>query len=954
MKKRVTIGLILIALILIWWGLSIYPDWLWFEKLHYSSVFWTMIFSKFGIGVGIWLFLMILVALNIWLAGRSRALSRPRPAPGSGGDLLAQFGLSGKSAGFLLAALVIVISFVIAQKGASQWDMILRFFHQVPFSKFDPVFGKDMGFFVFSLPFYLFLQNGLIVLFVFAAIMTVVWYLKEGAIQVTNLDELVQAEGKQISAPKIVLDPRAIKHLIFLGGIVVLLLAWGYRLKMFSLLYSTSGAAFGACYTDIHVRLPVYGALIFLSIAFALLLFVSVFKTRTRLLLMSGGVWIGLIVLLSTLLPMAVQKIAVKPNELAKESPYIKYNIEATRQAYNLNRIKEVEFPVADTLTEEDVSSHKNTIQNIRIWDKRPLLQTYNQLQSIRLYYEFKDVDVDRYQLEGSYRQVMLSARELAVSQLPPQANTWVNRYLTYTHGYGLAASLVNKVTSEGLPDLIIKDLPPSINVDMKIDRPEIYYGEKTDEFVLVKSKTKEFDYPKGDENVYTHYQGTGGVPVSSFIRRALFSLEFLDPQILFTTSLGPDSRIMYNRRIDRRVRAIAPFLDYDGDPYLVVSQGRLMWIQDAYTTSNMFPYSTRTFLYSRNRLNYIRNAAKISIDAYNGDVNFYITDEKDPIVRTYSKIFPHLFKPFSEMPDDLRKHVRYPKDLFKVQADIYRTYHMKDVQVFYNQEDLWQMPDEIYGSSRQKMEPYYIIIRLPKQKTEEYVLMLPFTPSKKDNMIAWLAARCDVPNYGNLIVYKLPKEKLVFGPMQIEARIDQQTHISKELSLWSQRGSNVIRGNLLAIPLQDTFIYVEPVYLQAEQSDMKPAQPASPQGRRSRRPGARTADFSPGTGNLGAAALPELKRVIVSFGNRVVMEEDLETALLGVLGRKAKTLAETPPGELMKFPAVSGSAREALDHFIKARDLLRQGDWAGYGKELKILEGILNRMAAKSPEGKE
>ena len=952
MKTKWTIGALLVILLIAWWALSIYPDWLWFGKLSYSSVFWTMLMSKFGIGVAIWLLLMLLVAINLWFAGRMKALARPRPATSPEGDILAQFGLSGKSAGLLLWALVAVISFIIAQKGAAQWDMVLRFFHQQPFGSNDPLFNRDIGFYVFSLPFYLFLQNGLLVLFVFAGIATIAWYLKNGAIQVTNLSEFAQGQGKPVPAPKIDMDTHAIKHLIFLGGIIALLLAWGYRLKMFNLLYSTSGATFGAGYTDVHVRMPVYTVLIFLSLAFALVLFFNAFKTRTKQIWLSGGIWLALIILLGTLLPVVVQKVIVRPNELTKEAPFIDHNIKYTRQAYNLNKIKEVTFPVADTLTMQDISEDQATIQNIRIWDKRPLLQTYNQLQSIRLYYDFNDVDVDRYFIKNSYRQVMLSARELSVNQLPPQANTWVNRHLIYTHGYGLASSPVNKVTSEGLPDLLIKDLPPSIDIDMKIDHPEIYYGEKTNEYVFVNTQTKEFDYPKGDQNVYTHYQGTGGVPINSFVRRALFALEFFDPQILFTNYLTPESKIMYNRRIDRRVRAIAPFLNYDGDPYLVVSGGRLFWIQDAYTTSNMFPYSTKLSRFFNRRLNYIRNSVKVVIDALDGNVNFYIADEKDPIIKTYVSIFPNLFKPFSKMPKNLKNHVRYPKDLFNVQSDIYRTYHMKDVQVFYNQEDLWQFPDEIYGSNRQKMEPYYIIIRLPREKEEEYVLMLPYTPSKKDNMIAWLAARCDEPNYGNLIVYKLPKEKLVFGPMQIEARIDQQTQISKELTLWSQRGSRVIRGNLLAIPIQDTFIYVEPVYLQAKQSESDTPQPAAPQTRALRRRSAATNTTASG-GTMEAAALPELKRIIVSFGNRVVMREGLEDALYEVLGEQPPADSETaaPAPQSLELPTTQASPEAALKHFNRARELLRQGDWAGYGKELRALENILNQLAAKGAE---
>jgi uncharacterized membrane protein (UPF0182 family) len=949
MKRGWLIGLVFAALILFWWVFSIYPDWLWFGKLNYSSVFWTMLLSKFSFGLANWLLFMLILAVNVYVASRYKSRFPVKSARGGEGEYHAPLGLSAKSGSLLLGAVVLVISLVIVSMGSSEWDVVLRFFHQQPFGGKDPIFDRNMAFYVFSLPFYLFLQSDLLTLFVLSAIITVGWCLKNGAIQVTNLEGFPQAEGKQAAAPKIDIDPRAMGHLIFLGGIIVLLLAWGYRLKMFNLLYSTAGAAPGAGYTDVHVNLISYGIMIFVSLAFALVLFISAFRTRKKLVWLSVGIWLGLILLLTTIIPMVVQKTVVKPNELAKESPYIHYNIQYTREAYNLNMINEVSFPAGEKLTAQNIQSNQATINNIRIWDERPLLQTYNQLQSIRLYFEFNDVDVDRYQINGSYRQVMLSGRELNVNALPPQANTWVNRHLIYTHGYGLIMNPVNKVTSEGLPDLLIKDLPPVIDFDMRIEHPEIYYGEKTDGYVLVKTKTEEFDYPKGDENVYTHYEGAGGVPINSFIRRILFSLEFLDPQILFTTSLGPESRIMYNRSIDRRVRAIAPFLDYDGDPYLVVSGGRLKWIQDAYTTSNMVPYSTRSYDYFNKNLNYIRNSVKVVIDAYNGGVSFYMIDQKDPIVRTYSSIFPGLFKPFSEMPDDLKKHIRYPKDLFKIQANAYRTYHMKDVQVFYNQEDLWQTPNEIYASKRQKMEPYYIIIRLPQEKNEEFALMLPFTPSNKDNMIAWLAARCDMPDYGNLIVYKLPKDKLIFGPMQIEARVDQQTSISRELTLWGQRGSSVIRGNLLVIPIDDNFIYVEPVYLQANQLGSESSPPGSTQTRGSRTSRSTGADESTGMSDQAATALPELKRVIVSFGDHLVMSENLESAIYGVLGEAAPTAESVSTAIAPALPGtVNPAVSEALEHFEKAKAYSRQGNWAGYGTELEALEKILNQMAAE------
>jgi uncharacterized membrane protein (UPF0182 family) len=952
MYKKVIIGFGIFIFILLWLIVSICPDWLWFENLRYSSVFWTMLLSKFGFGAAVWLVFVLILFFNIYAANRLSQGSGPRMAFKADGGYFAKLGLSGKGTSLLFIAVILLISLVIASKGSYQWDMFLRYVFQQPFGNTDPIFSKDIGFYVFSLPFYLFIQNGLLVLFILVGLLTMGWYLKEGALQV--IGDFTQAAGGPISVPKVTIALKAKKHLIFLAGIVVLLLAWGYHLRIYKLLYSTQGPAFGASYTDVHIKVWAFWVLIVFSLGLAVVFFLNAFKPRAKVIMIGVGIWIGAVVVFATILPTLVQKLVVKPNELARESPYIAYNIDYTRKAYNLNKIQEVDFPVSDTLSAEDIEEHNVTIQNIRIWDERPLLQTYRQIQSIRLYYDFNNVDVDRYLIDKQLRQVTLAARELVVNQLPPQANTWVNRHLIYTHGYGLALSPVNEVTREGLPNLLIKDLPPSFDADLKVERPEIYYGEKTDEYVLVKTKTKEFDYPKGDKNVYTIYQGTGGVHIKSFPRRLLFALGFLDPQILFTTYLSPESRIMYDRQINRRVGSIAPFLDYDGDPYLVVSEGKLYWIQDAYTTSNMYPYSRRSYKYLKNkRLNYIRNSVKVTIDAYNGNVCFYIVDETDPLIKTYSSIFPDLFKPFDDMPSGLKKHIRYPKDLFEIQVGAYTTYHMEDVQVFYNQEDLWQIPDELYGDARQAMKPYYIIMKLPGEEKEEFLLMLPFTPSKKDNMIGWLSARSDLPDYGNLLVYKLPKEKLVYGPMQIEARVDQQTEISRELSLWGQRGSRVIRGNLLAIPISDSFIYVEPVYLEAKQEESEtPSTTASKPSpfRKSQRGGA---GVSPLVEKSRAASLPELKRIIVAFSNRLVMAENLDKALNGVLGR------EISPEELVT-PLVSKTlgadnlGEVALKHYNKAKDYLRQGNWAGYGNELENLEKVLRDMARIPKEEKQ
>ncbi len=936
--KRSLILLAILVVIFVGAVITVYPNWLWFKNLGFASVFWTMMVGKFGLVAAVWFFMIVILAVNLYIAQRLSPAGAPRPTAEIGG-----FPISGATLDNIILAAILIASFFIAARASEQWNMILSFLNQQPFGTNDPIFNKDVGFYLFSLPFYMFIREQLLIMLLFAGLVTVIWYIKDGGVQF--IGEVLLADSRPSSLPKVKIAEKVSNHLLVLAGIMVLLVAWGYHLKVYGLLYSTQGPAFGASYTDVHVRIPAFRALMVISLLWSLFLIYNAFRPKMKLLLISGGVWFVTILVLANGLPVLVQQVVVKPNELAKESPFIAHNIEFTRKAYNLDNIKELDFEINKELSAEDISDHDVTIQNIRVWDERPLLQTYRQIQAIRLYYDFNNVDVDRYMIDNTYRQVMLAARELVVNQLPPQANTWVNRHLIFTHGYGLAMSPVNEVTSEGLPQLMIKDLPPVMDIDLKIDRPGIYYGEKTDEYVMVKTSAQEFDFPKGDKNVYTDYQGKGGVAIDSFLKRLLFAIEFLDPQILFTTYLQPETRIMFNRRIKQRVKAIAPFLVYDTDPYMVVSGGRLYWIQDAYTISNMYPYSKRSKNPFRKRgLNYIRNSVKVIMDAYDGDVTYYTIDEQDPILRTYAQVYPDLFKPLDKMPADLKKHLRYPVDKFEIQVQIYARYHMQDIQVFYNQEDLWEPPDEIYGDNRQMMKPYYIIIKLPEEDKEEFLLMLPYTPSKKDNMIAWLAARSDFSNYGNLIVYKLPKEKLVYGPMQIEARIDQQTDISRELSLWGQRGSRVIRGNLLAIPISDAFIYVEPIYLEANQEVRQPV-PVPPQSqsgvKRQKQKGVRPAR----KGSTTTASLPELKRVIVSMGNRVVMEERLDRALNRILGSEIVQSREKP-SVLPPSGEISDLGVRAFQHYNKAKEYLQQGDWTGCARELYKLENILKQLS--------
>jgi uncharacterized membrane protein (UPF0182 family) len=646
-----------------------------------------------------------------------------------------------------------------------------------------------------------------------------------------------------------------------------------------------------------------------LALVCAVLFFVTARKENWKLPALGLAVLIGVSVLMGGIYPEIVQRAVVLPNEGTKERPYILNNIASTRVAYGLDKIKEEEFPVKEEISFEDIEKNDETIRNIRLWDWRPIKQTLRQIQAIRLYYDFYSVDMDRYYFNGNYQQVMVSPRELDKDKIPEQARTWINEVLTYTHGYGVVVNPVNKISGEGLPYLLIKDIPPVSSVNLDITRPEIYYGEITKGYVIVKTKAKEFDYPKGDENVYSTYAGNGGMLVSSLWRRILFSIKYSNPQILLTTNLTPESRIMINRNIQERAKKIVPFLSFDKDPYMVISkEGKLFWIQDAYTISSNYPYSTPI---GGGYFNYIRNSVKVIIDAYNGTMDFYIVDQKDPLIMVYKNIFPQLFKNFDQMPEDLKEHIRYPKDFFQAQAELYSTYHMMDPDVFYNKEDYWETPNELYGEDEIKMEPYYIITKLPGHEKEEFILMTPFTPSMKSNMIAWLAAKNDQPEYGNLIVYKFPKEKLIYGPMQIEARIDQDSEISQQLTLWGQKGSTVIRGNLLVIPIEESILYVEPLYLRAEKGE-----------------------------------IPELKRVIVSNGSDVMIGKDLGDALGKLFARtfREKGIVITDEEKTLK-----DLIKEAAEYYESAQEFAREGNWSKYGEELQRLEQTLKLLEKAS-----
>jgi hypothetical protein len=618
-----------------------------------------------------------------------------------------------------------------------------------------------------------------------------------------------------------------------------------------------------------------------------------------RPLLWSLAALVGVAVLGGVVYPGLMQRYRVSPNEIDKEKPYIDFNIRYTRLAYGLDNIEEREFPAEETLTLQDLRKNEATLKNIRLWDTRPLLATYSQLQEIRTYYKFTDIDIDRYRINGEYRQVTLSPRELSSKDLP--SRIWINERLTYTHGYGAVVGPVNRVTREGLPEFWVKDIPPAASTDLRISRPELYFSELATDYVFVKTRAKEFDYPAGDQNVYTAYEGQGGIPLGSVWRKLLFAAHLGDIKLLMSNDLTSASRVLLYRNIRERVQRIAPFLRYDDDPYMVISAaGRIVWLLDGYTVSDWFPYSTAT----PGLGSYVRNAVKVTVDAYDGTVHFYVADPADPLIRTIARIFPELLQPLDAMPADLRAHIRYPEGLFRVQAAMYAVYHMRDTQVFYNKEDLWSIPLGHGDGPDRPMEPYYLILRLPGEPKEEFVLLIPFNPSKKDNLSAWLAARSDPPHYGKLVVYNFPKQKLIYGPRQIEARIDQDSFISQQLSLWNQRGSQVIRGNLLVIPIERSLVYVEPLYIAAEKGQ-----------------------------------LPELKRVIVGFGDRIAMEETLEGALARVFGGPAPQtgteVARTPP------VAAEGSVKTLLDAAASAL--------ARASEELRRVSELLRQLREES-----
>ncbi len=876
----------------------LYTDWLWFQEVGYTEVFVTTLEFRGS------LFTTVAVVVLVFLYGNLTFAAR-RARPDVLWELEDQLGLPGRVViepiiRRFLPVVLAFIAFTAGMRASARWETVLQYINAVPFGTSDPLFGRDLGFFVFALPFWRMALGWATALVIGTLVLTVVIYVLQRSLVLT-------ARG-----PRLAVGAR--RHLLLLGAVFLALTAVGFWLDRFELLYSPRGVVFGASYTDIHASLPVLGALAVLAALCAVACLVQITRGGLRLIAAGLLVLVGVWILGLGIYPALLQRFRVTPNELAAERPFIQHNIRMTRQAYGLDRIEEKEFPADESLDARALERNASTIRNIRLWDHRPLLRTFAQLQEIRTYYRFVDVDNDRYTVNGEYRQLMLSARELSYANLQTRAGSWINEHLTFTHGYGVIVGPVNRISAEGLPEFFVKDIPPRSEGFPKITRPEIYYGEISNDYVLVRTRSQELDYPAGDQNVYATYAGRGGIPLTSWLRKVVFAARFGEIKLLLSNDLSTDSRLLMYRTVVERVRTVAPFFQYDRDPYLVITDdGRLVWMLDGYTTTDRYPYSDPV----RGVGNYIRNSVKVAVDAYDGSVRFYVADPTDPIVRVYARAFPGLMRPLGEMPADLQRHIRYPEDFFTIQARKYATYHMLDPQVFYNKEDLWAIPRRSIEGRDREIEPYYTIMRLPGEAREEFILLTLFNPARRDNMIAWLAARSDPGPYGRLIAYNFPKQKLVYGPRQIDARIDQDPVISQQLSLWNQRGSTVIRGSLLAIPIDQSLIYVQPLYLAA-----------SEQG-----------------------ALPELRRVIVAYGNQIAMEPTLEQSLGRIFGARLPSTpgasAPAPPAGAPRevLSGVRAMAQRAWEIWERAQDALRRGDWAQYGAEQKRLEDALRSL---------
>ena len=904
------LGALAITLIVIPWLATFATDWLWFGEIGFRSVFVTSLVWRVALFFLGGAFTFAYFYGNVRIA-RGTGTGFPVLYVNRGDGVTVDVSRTFTRLFFPIA---IVLSFFTAISFSASWLTVLQAMNGVSVGTTDTLFGRDISFYLFRLP----LISG-----VLGTLITLTFLSFIAAAAMYWMRNDITLPPRRASA-----KPRAARHLGALLALLFLLLGLRHWIVgTASLLYSTTGPLVGASYTDVHVALPGLYVCAIAALIAAAWIIAGIAREKLVWSAVSATVlYVVVSILARGIVPAAYQKLVVSPNELTREAPYLRTHIAATRKAWGLDSVTSRDLSGEIQLTMADIKRNSATVDNVRLWERALLQQTFSQLQEIRTYYDFVSVDDDRYTIDGRYRQVHIAARELNSESLPTR--TFINERLTFTHGMGVTMAPVNQVTSEGLPVLFIKDLPPVSTVSIQLTRPQIYYGELTNEYVFVGTKQKEFDYPAGETNIYTNYTGRGGVPIGSFIRRLLYAFQLGSLKIILSDDIRGSARILYRRTVMDRATTAMPFLQFDKDPYLIITDaGELKWIIDAYTESDAYPYSQRT----SDGTSYMRNSVKVVIDAYDGTVDAYIADPKDPVVNTYARIFKGIFKPLTAMPADIRRHVRYPADLFRIQTLLHATYHMEQPDAFYHREDQWQIPSSTKQRTNENPYMRHIIMKLPGEKNPEFIFMTPFNPRGKDNLAAWMVARMDGENYGKLSVYRFPKQSLVYGPKQIDNRINQDTEISRQVTLWDQRGSHVIKGELLVIPIEESLIYVQPIYLQAE------------------------------GGNI-----PELKRVVVAHENRVVMGETLEEGLDALFGSGASTQTRTsvqdstaalsapvvtgaippvagaPPSE-----AVSQLLRDAQTHYDRAIAAQRAGNWSEYGREIDQLGAVLRSLKA-------
>lgn len=906
-KKVLTIVALFVLIILSIQALGLYTDWVWFSSVDFGGVFTKTLTMQIVSGIIFSVIIFLILFINLTFA---RKLLSKKPniyvfdetdeflnKPYSIVDYIADF-VKSKYAGLIILAGSLGIGIMGGFGASANWMDFAKFINSTSFDIADPLFGNDVGYYIFRLPFLSQLYSTIFgVTLLTIAIIAIVYYFV-GFLQKFKEDPAAQKTFNS-----------AISHLSLLGAFTLLVKAFGYKLDIDQLMYSPRGVAFGASYTDVYAARPIFFISLGIAVVGGLLFLANVKLRRTRILIFVPITLIVVSTVVSTIYPMIIQQFVVTPNELESESEFIKYNIDFTREAYGLSNIREERYPTSELLTYKDIEENADTINNIRLHDVRPALETYNQIEAIRPYYDFLDVDVDRYIIDGKLTQVMISARELIPEKLDSSAQTWINLHLKYTHGQGVIMSPVNAISSQGLPEFIINQIPPSSSMSQfKIDKPQLYFGEhKNLDYIITNTDTAEIDYTSPDGPVEYFYTGKDGVKLN-FLNKALYSIRNGTLKLFLNKDINSESKILIKRNVIERAQAIAPFLLYDKDPYIVVENNKQYWIVDAYTYSGNYPYAEP---YQRG-LNYMRNSVKVVIDAYHGTTDFYLFDESDPMVLTYQKIFPNLFSPMEEMPDYLLRHMRYPETLYTIQSEMLLHYHMTDVGNFFYKDDAWSIAEEVFSQAGQlQVEPRYILMKLPGEEEVEFVLILPFTPLERNNMIAWLAARMDGDNYGELVLYQFSRQEFINGPLNIENRIDQDTDISSELSLWSQQGSRVIRGNLMVIPVADAILFVEPIYLQAS-----------------------------------SEGLPEIRRIIVAHDDDIVMERTFELALAALFGEKVEE--ETPIGELASILELTEKAQSLYEEMDQA---MRNGEWAKYGEIQKELQTVIEKLVRKAED---